>query len=119
MIRSFAMHRRFGRWLVGLYVLAIAGGFLPLVENYSGHGGAAALVQVTHDAGAHERHHIGDADDAVHHHVLQDLTGALVSPSGNGDRPVVHVAIMLAVPPPLIAAYAIRLERPPKTFLSI
>jgi hypothetical protein len=119
MIRSVAMHRRFGRWLIGLYVLAIAGGFLPLVASYSGHGVASAVAEVTRGGGAHDHHHLGDADDAAHHHVLQDLTGALAWPPGEAAAPVVHVAMMPAAVPPLIAANVVRLERPPKSCLSI
>jgi hypothetical protein len=113
------MHRRFGRWLIGLYVLAMLGGFLPLVASYSGHGGTSGVAEVTRGAGAHERHHLGDADDAAHHHVLQDLTGALAR-SPDGDHvPVVPVAMSPAASLALIEAHAVRLERPPKTFLSI
>jgi hypothetical protein len=119
MMRSATLQRRFGRWLVGLYVLAMLGGFLPLVASYSGHGGASAVAEVTRGAGAHERHHLGDADDAAHHHVLQDLTGALAHAPDGHHAPVVPVAMSPAVPPPLIAAHVVRLERPPKTFLSI
>jgi hypothetical protein len=113
------MQRRFGRWLIGLYVLAMLGGFLPLVASYSGHGGASMVAEVTRGAGAHERHHLGDADDAAHHHVLQDLTGALARLPDSDHTPVVPVAMSPAVPPSLIEARVIRLERPPKTFLSI
>jgi hypothetical protein len=119
MIRSVAMHRRFGQWLIGLYVLAIAGGFMPLVASYSGHGVGSAVAEVTRGAGAHDHHHLGDADDAAHHHVLQDLTGALAWPPGQAAAHVVHVAMMPVAPPPLIEADAVRLERPPKPFLSI
>jgi hypothetical protein len=119
MIRCIAMQRRFGRWLIGLYVLAMLGGFLPLVASYSGHGGASMVAEVTRGAGAHERHHLGDADDAAHHHVLQDLTGALARLPDSDHTPVVPVAMSPAVPPSLIEAQVIRLERPPKTFLSI
>jgi hypothetical protein len=119
MIRRIAMQRRFGRWLIGLYVLAMLGGFLPLVASYSGHGGVSAVAQLTRGAGAHERHHLGDADDAAHHHVLQDLTGALARSPDSDHTPVVPVAMSPAVPPSLIEAHVVRLERPPKTFLSI
>ncbi len=119
MICNFAMHRRWGRWLVGFYVLAIAGGLLPLVESYSGHGVASAIVQVTRVSGADERHHLGEADDAAHHHILQDLIGALTSASDHGNQPPARVATMPTVPPLLIGSDAIRLERPPKIALSI
>ena len=119
MIGSVAMHRRFGRWLVGLYVLAIACGFMPSVASYGGHGGVPTIAEVTRGAGSHERHHLGDPDDAAHHHILQDLTGALARPPDSDDFRVVHVAMLPAALPPLIAADVVRLERPPKTFLSI
>jgi hypothetical protein len=119
MIRSVAMHRRFGQWLIGLYVLAIAGGFLPLVASYSGHGVATAVAEVTRGAGAHDHHHLGDADDAAHHHALQDLTGTFAWLPEGDEAHVVHVAMMPAAAPPLIEADVVRLERPPKFFLSI
>jgi hypothetical protein len=119
MIRLVAMQRRFGRWLVGLYVLAMLGGFLPLVASYSGHGGASAVAELTRGAGAHGGHHLGDADDVAHHHVLQDLTGALARSPDSDHTAVVPVAMSPAAPPPLIAAHVVRLERPPKIFLSI
>jgi hypothetical protein len=47
------------------------------------------------------------------------LTGALARSPDSDRAPVVPVAISPAVPPSLIAAHVVRLERPPKTFLSI
>jgi hypothetical protein len=44
MIRRAAIHRRLGPWLIGLYVLAIVGGFIPLVTNYSAHSGAPSAI---------------------------------------------------------------------------
>jgi hypothetical protein len=120
MIRTAAIHRRLGPWLIGLYVLAIVGGFVPLVTSYGAHSGAPwTISQSTSSTGPQQRHHLGDADDAAHHHVLQDLTGTVARLPDRNDIPVVHIAIMPVASRPLNEADAVRLERPPKPDLSI
>jgi hypothetical protein len=121
MICSVAFHRRLGPWLIGLYALAIVGGFLPLVTSYSAHCGSSwTITQANLGTDSQERqHHFGDADDAVHHHVLQDLTGTAAWLPEYTDVPVVHIAIPPTAPPPLTDADAVRLERPPKHHLSV
>jgi hypothetical protein len=120
MTRRAAIHRRLGPWLIGLYFLAIIGGFLPLVTSYSAHCGSSwTITQANRGTGSQERHHhLGDADDAVRHHVLQDLTGTVAWPECTV-VPVVHIAITLTAPRHLTDADTVRLERPPKHHLSI
>jgi hypothetical protein len=120
MIRTAAIHRRLGPWLIGLYVLAIVGGFVPLVTSYSAHSGAPwTISQANGSTGPQQRHHLGDADDAAHHHVLQDLTGTAAWLPNSNDIPVVHIAITPPAPRSFTEADALRLERPPKPHLSI
>ena len=120
MIRMAAIHRQLGPWLIGLYVLAIVGGFVSLVTSYSVHSGAPwTISQAKGSTGQQQRHHRGDADDAAHRHVLQDLTGAVAWLPNSNDTPVLHIAIKPRASRPLAKADAVRLERPPKPDLSI
>jgi hypothetical protein len=120
MVHTAAIHRRLGPWLIGLYVFAILGGFVPLVASYSEHSGAPWIIsQANGSSGQQQRHHLGDTDDAAHHHVLQDLTGTVVWLPNNNDILVVHIAITPLASRPFTEADAVRLERPPKPDLSI
>jgi hypothetical protein len=119
MIRRAAFHRRLGPWLIGLYILAIAGGFIPLVTSYSAHSGApSAISEIEGGPWPQQHHHLGDADDTAHHHILQDLTGTVAWLNGN-DELVKHIALKPAAPRSLIEADAVRQDRPPKSRLSI
>jgi hypothetical protein len=120
MVRTTAIHRRLGPWLIGLYVLAIVGGFVPLVTSYSAHSGTPwTIARATSSACPLQRHHFGDADDAAHHHVLQDPIGTVAWLPNSKDLSVVHLAIAAAASRPFTEADALRLERPPKPNLSI
>ena len=120
MTRRAAIHRRLGPWLIGLYVLAIVGGFIPLVTNYSAHRGApSAISEIEGGSAPQQRHHLGDADDTAHHHILQDVTGTVAWLLDSNDELVKHTALKPAAPHPLIEADAVRLDRPPKSRLSI
>jgi hypothetical protein len=113
--------RRLGPWLIGLYVLALFGGVIPLVISHSAHTGASLTLSESRDGtGAIPlgHHHAGDADDVSQHHALQDLTGVLAWLPDRDDKAIVHVAIA-AAPRALTEADAIRLEHPPKQLLSI
>jgi hypothetical protein len=77
---SAATMRRVTPWLVGLYVLALIGGIIPLVSTDSAHAGPLIVLSDSKAAGGElpgNHHHAGDADDAATHHALQDLTGIL------------------------------------------
>jgi hypothetical protein len=117
---STATIRRMGPWLVGLYVLAVVAGVMPLIRACNAHTIAAVAVSESNDHALPQgHHHAGDADDVAHHHALQDLTGVLDWRPAGVAIAVVH-AVMIAFPARALAeADPILLERPPKTFLSI
>jgi hypothetical protein len=116
MIRRAAIHRRLGPWLIGLYVLAIVGGFIPLVTNYSAHSGApSAISEIEGRSGLQQRHHLGDADDIAYHHIMQDLTGTVAWLPDSNDKLVKHIVLKPAAPRSFIEADAVRLDRPPKS----
>jgi hypothetical protein len=100
MISNGAM-RRLGPIFVGLYLIVQICGVAPLMSCHSAHAGAASslLAECSDGTLPHQnRHHAGDADDAVHHHALQEPALALSA---------------------LIEADPVLLERPPKPFLSV
>jgi hypothetical protein len=117
---STATIRRVGPWLVGLYVLAMVAGVMPLIRACNAHTFAPAAVSEPGDpAPPQGHHHAGDADDVAHHHALQDLTGVLDWRPAGAAIAVVHV-VMAAHPTRVLAeADPVLLDRPPKTFLSI
>jgi hypothetical protein len=118
---SAATMRRVTPWLVGLYVLALIGGIIPLVSTDSAHAGPLIVLSDSKAAGGElpgNHHHAGDADDAATHHALQDLTGILSLPD-RGEAPVVHTAFTSAAARVLAETDAVRLERPPKAILSV
>lgn len=112
--------RRLGPWLVGLYVLAMVAGVMPLIRACNAHAGAPVTVSESSAPGLpQDRHHAGDADDLAHHHALQDLTGVLDwQPAGAG-LAAVHAVMMVFPAQALAEADPLLLERPPKNFLSI
>jgi hypothetical protein len=115
-----AIHRRLGPWLIGLYVLAIVGGFIPFVVSYSAHSGAhSAISEIDGRSGPQQRHHLGDADDTTNHHVVQDLTGTVAWLPDSNVELVKRILLRPAAPRPFIEADAVRLDRPPKSRLSI
>jgi hypothetical protein len=121
MFRTAAL-RRLGPWLIGLYILALVGGVLPLDTSYSAHTDAPlTFSELTDGAGAipQRHHHAGDVDDVSHYHALQDLTGVVAWLPDRDDTWIVHVAIMSAIIDAIAQADAVRLERPPKPILSI
>jgi hypothetical protein len=115
---STAIVRRLSPLLVGLYVVAHV---IPLMSCDGAHA-----VPRTHrlseckQTGAlpQDHHHAGDADDAAHHHALQDLNGVLVQSSVVVDS-IVHIAIEVSAPRALAEADVVLLERPPKPFPSV
>jgi hypothetical protein len=116
-----AVKRKLGLLLAGLYLAAQIRGVIPLVSAQSAHAAIGVAVCCEDESGSapHKHgHHLGDTDDVARHHVLQDLTGTFDWLPASNDIPVVHVAITLA-PRPLTEADALRLERPPKSHLSI
>jgi hypothetical protein len=120
---SMAAQRRLGPLLVGLYLIAQICGVAPLISCHSAHAAAGPLVlsECQGDIGAfpHDHHHAGDADDAAHHHALQDLNGVFGWLPDGSEIALVHIAIMPPAPRALATAEPVLLERPPKAFLSI
>jgi hypothetical protein len=118
---STTIMRRIGPLLVGLYVVAQICGVIPLMSLDSAHAAPGThLLSECKQTGSlpQNHHHAGDADDAVHHHALQDLNGVLVQSSVVANS-IVHIAIEVSAPRALVEADVVLLERPPKPFLSI
>jgi hypothetical protein len=126
---SLRTRRRFGRWLLGLFLIAQLAGVVPLVTVHlehaiaseqdaaadAGDGAAASHAHhhhVHHGSGPHY-HGAGDPNDqccTLHHHlagVLPDATPARVAD-------LVVGAIVSLPPRPLVPADPGLLERPPK-----
>jgi hypothetical protein len=119
---SIATMRRLGPWLVGLYVLALVGGVIPLINEHSAHaGGPLMLSEFRGGIGAvpQDHHHAGDSDDAARHHALQDLNGVPTWLADRDEIAVVHIAFTSAASRALAEADGILLERPPRPFRSI
>src|SRR5262249_45187298 len=119
MISTVAM-RRLGPWLVGLYVLAVVAGVMPLMRVCNTHAVVPlAFSESSAPLPPQGHHHAGDADDLAPHHALQDLTGVLDWRPAAAGLADVHAA-MIAFPARALAeADPVLLERPPRTFLSI
>jgi hypothetical protein len=117
---STATMRRLGPWLVGLYVLAMVAGVMPLIRACNAH--AVAPLGVSESSAPvlpQGHHHAGDVDDLAHHHALQDLTGVLDWRPAGAALAAAHT-VMIAFPARALAeADPVLLERPPKAFLSI
>jgi hypothetical protein len=117
---STTIARRLGPLFVGLYVVAQICGVIPLMICDSAHAapGTQMLSECNQTRGLQDHHHAGDADDAAHHHVLQDLNGVFLQ-SYVSVETIVRIAIEMIAPRALAEAYAVLLERPPKPFLSV
>jgi len=122
MIRT-ATRRRLGPWLAALYVAAQVFGVVPLISCHSAHASPGALMLPAREESgiAHPQgdHHFGDADDAAHHHALQDLNGVLAWAPHRNEIALVRITVRLPAPRTLAEADPVLLERPPKPFLSI
>jgi hypothetical protein len=124
---------RFGRWLLGLFLIAQLAGVVPLVAVHLQHI-AAAEQDVTDDAASepmqHAHHHhvhqgsgqhdhgAADPNDqccTVHHH----LAGVLPLPAGSDTNDVPLASIVSLPPRALVASDPNLLERPPKLLSTI
>jgi hypothetical protein len=130
---SLRTKRRFGSWLLGLFLIAQFAGVVPLVTIHLEHviasaqdaavdfGSAGAVSRahhhhVHHGSGPHD-HGASDPNDqccTLHHH----LAGVLPHAASAEAAPLVIAAIVSLPPAPLMAADPGQLERPPK-FLSV
>jgi hypothetical protein len=115
---STAIARRLGPVFVGLYLVAQICGVIPLMICDSAHAAPGTQMLSNQTRGLQDHHHAGDADDADHHHVLQDLNGVLLQ-SYVSVGTIVRIAIEMIAPRALADADAVLLERPPKPFLSV
>jgi hypothetical protein len=128
-----ASTRCFGRWLLGLFLIAQVAGMVPLVVVHLQHI-AATEQDAVDDAGARvgehaHRHHVhqgsgqhdhGAADPndqccTVHHH----LAGVLPFSAGGGTNDVPLASIVSLPPRVLVASDPSLLERPPKLLSTI
>lgn len=120
-----AMHRRLALWLAGLFVIAQIFGVVSLMNSHAVHVAEAELVLSDGDAVAEHhrhdqhRHYRGDADGAVQHHELHDLNGALPGSTIRSDVVPAPIKVIFSAASALSGPTPTRLERPPKTFLSV
>ena len=117
-----AAWRRLSTWLVGLFFIAQTCGVVHLLGEHTAHvtESQLALSHTPFAAGAsHGHHHDGDADGAIQHHALQDLNGAPLRVAANHEPTFAPIAITAYVPDALPETNPVRLERPPKSVLSI
>jgi hypothetical protein len=123
MIRQAAL-RRLGPWLIGLFFIAQICGVAQLLSEHTAHVTESQLilskVAVTGDTShSHHHHHYGDADGAVQHHELQDLNGAPAYLIASCELAFTHDTITAYVSDALTESNPVRLEHPPKPFLSV
>ena len=131
---SLDIKRRFGRWLLGLFLIAQFAGVAPLVAVHLQHISAAEQDIAddvvgsrvaehvhhhhTHQGGGRHDHGTADPNDqccTVHHHLAGVLP--LAADADANDLPI--AAIVLLPPRALVPADPRLLERPPKLLSSI
>jgi len=119
---STAATRRFSPWLVGLFLIAQIFGVVCLVSEHTVHEAEVELALAVDNGGSAnipQHHHRGDADGFVQHHELQDLSGTFNCTVSWCEIGLVGMAIAPNEPNALVAADPTRLERPPKSLLSL
>jgi hypothetical protein len=130
---SLNIKRRFGRWLLGLFLIAQLAGIAPLIAVHLQHISAAeqdvaddAGTGVTphthhhhvHQGSGHHDHGAADPNDqccTVHHH----LAGVLPLATGAKGNEVLLAANVSLPPRALVPADPRLLERPPKLLSTI
>ena len=121
---SWHAKRRFGPWLLGLFLLAQIVGVVPVMFDHAMHVfESQPAVSSAHDhsaPGRHgdHRHGVADVKDeccSLHHHLAGVLPFALRAVA------ISFVAVLMVVPPAraLASADPILLERPPKSLSPI
>jgi len=119
-LTSWHAKRRFGPWLLGLFLLAQIVGVVPVMFDHAMHVfESQPAVSSAHDhsaPGRHgdHRHGVADVKDeccSLHHHLAGVLPFALRAVA------ISFVAVLMVVPPAraLASADPILLERPPKS----
>jgi hypothetical protein len=114
--------RRFAPWLVGLFLFAQIAGVVPLMFDHTFHSFEGQPAAAAHDHGApgqhgDHRHGAGDVKDECC--TLYHLIGVI--PLAIADTPAGSIKVRVdALPPnPLVITGPDRLDRPPKSLLSI
>ena len=120
---SLAALRRFGPWLLALFLVAQIVGVAPLLTAHTVHvaGSQATLPdEGGNGAGAdHTEHRHGDSDSGPQHHALHDMAGVLAQASGASAVGIAYKAIFARPPDVLAAVEPVLPERPPKSLLSV
>jgi len=117
-----ATARRLSPWVLGLFLIAQIFGVVPLIREHTAHLAQTGLTLSEDCAGSGhvpQTHHRGDADGFIHHHQLQDLSGAFTCTVSQCEIGFVRVAVCPYAPDALAEGDPILLERPPKPILSI
>ena len=122
MFRQAAL-RHLGPWLIGLFIIAQICGVVQLLGEHTAHVTESQLMladaTVIGNTSHGPHHYDGDADGAIQHHELQDLTGAPGSLIAGCEPALTHVTITGYVSDVLIESSPALLERPPKPILSV
>ena len=108
----------FGRWLIGLFVIAQIFGVVPLLSGETVHAAESELAVAVGARGISQGHHHQD-DGCRQQHELQDLSGVFLSDISQSEIPLVPGVVVAFAPDALIKNEPSRLERPPKSLLSI
>jgi hypothetical protein len=119
-LTSLQTMRRFGPWLLGLFLLAQLAGVVPVMFDHAVHVfESQPAVSSAHDHGApgrhgDHRHGIADVKDeccSLHHHLAGVLPFTVRAVSIN------FAAVLMVAPPTraLASADPVLLERPPKS----
>jgi hypothetical protein len=113
--------RGFSRWLLGLFLAAQVVAVAPLLSAHTVHI-AGSIHSIARGDGADAGrvgHQHGDEDSLPQHHALHDMAGVVAAQPGPA-APGVALALIAARPPDALAtADPARLERPPKSILSV
>jgi hypothetical protein len=121
MISIAIICRRFGHWLIGLFLVAQIFAIVPLISGDIVHAADSelALADAAGNARTSQEHHHHRGDGCTQHHELQDLSGAFLSGAGRSEMSLVPSVVVALAPDALTESNPSRLERPPRLFLSI
>jgi hypothetical protein len=118
---SLATLRGFGPWLLGLFLAAQIIAVTPLLSAHTVHI-AGSIHSIARGDGAdagHGGHQHGDEDSLPQHHALHDMAGVVAVPLAHAELAVAFALIIARPRDALTAADPARLERPPKSILSV
>jgi len=114
--------RRLAPWLVGLFLIAQIAGVVPLMFDHTLHSFEGQPTTAAHDHGApgkhgDHRHGVGDVKDECC--TLYHLVGVLPLTITQALAGSIKVRVAALPPDTLVTAAPDRLDRPPKSLLSI